>query len=73
MWTSNCDELTGQTFEGAMGSDVMNNEPSNEDEQNHEQFRPGESTTSHLHLQILHTEEKTLSKGFLLLNVYSCV
>lgn len=56
---------SGQTCEGALGSDVMSDEAGSKHEQDHEQFGPGEPTTTHLYLQVLETEEQTLSNTLL--------
>lgn len=42
----------------------MSDEAGSEHEQNHEQFGPGEPTTTHLYLQILETEEEILRKKY---------
>lgn len=49
--------MQGRTFKGAVGSDVMSNEASSKNEQNHEQFGPGEPTAAHFYLQILDPEK----------------
>lgn len=53
----------GLTCEGAVGSDVVNDEAGGKHEHNHEQFGPGEPTTTHLYLQVLETGEEIRSKN----------
>lgn len=50
--------VSGRTWEGAVGSDVVDDEAGNEHKKNHEHFGPGEATAAHLYLQILEQERE---------------